>query len=115
MVDFDGPAFAPNEPALVTEFQSLAPPPRGTSGPAELDIPVTTASSSIATIGSLALVADADSGSVILATHDGEVVARLPVDGAAHLAVDRARGRAYVANRRGDEVIVLGVSEPPAP
>jgi len=48
---------------------------------------------------------------VILATHDGEVVARLPVDGAAHLAVDRARGRAYVANRRGDEVIVLGVSE----
>ncbi len=111
MVDFEGLASTPNEPSLQTEFQALAPPPRGTSGPAELGIPVTTASSSIATFGALAVIADADSGSVILATQDGEVVARLPVDGATQLAVDRARGRAYVTNRRGDEVVVLGVNE----
>lgn len=106
----DEPGFAGlggiQDPHLTTEFQMLTAPARGALGPAEKLSKRSTSSSSIAAWNGGALIADTDSGSLVMTDKDGKVTARLPVDGAAQVAVDRIAKRAYVSDRRGDRIVV---------
>ncbi|MGE0395373.1 MAG: hypothetical protein AB7T06_01505 [Kofleriaceae bacterium] len=70
------------------------------------------ASSRIAAVGDGALASDADSGQLILTDAAGKSIAQLAIGGdAALLAFDDVARRAYVADRRGDRVVVVDVGD----
>jgi mono/diheme cytochrome c family protein len=74
--------------------------------------PAYIASSRIAAVGEGALVSDADSGQLILTNANGASISQIAIGAdAALLAFDDVARRAYVADRRGDRVVVVDVGE----
>lgn len=74
--------------------------------------PAYLASSRIAAVGDGALVSDADSGQLVLTDASGTSVAQLAIGAdAALLAFDSVARRAYVADRRGDRIVVVDVGD----
>ncbi|HTL32243.1 MAG TPA: c-type cytochrome [Kofleriaceae bacterium] len=69
-------------------------------------------SSRIAIVGDRTLVSDADSGMLVLADARGAAVAKLAIGSdAGLLAYDPIAKRAYVADRRGDRIVVVTVGD----
>jgi sugar lactone lactonase YvrE len=74
--------------------------------------PAYIASSRITAVGEGALVSDADSGQLILTDAAGKSVAQLAIGrDAALLAFDDVARRAYVADRKGDRIVVVDVGD----
>jgi DNA-binding beta-propeller fold protein YncE len=91
LAGFDGPAIG------------------GRSAP-KVEAPPYLAGSSIAMIGASSLVIDADSGELVLADAEGEVLARLAIGPtASQLVYDGNAKRAYVADRAGDRIVQVDV------
>ena len=68
--------------------------------------------SRIAAVGEGALAIDADTGALLLTRADGTLVARLDIGrDAGLLAYDAAAARAYIADRRGDRLVVARVGD----
>lgn len=100
--DMPPPSFALDGPALGG--------PRPPSG-VDFRAPAHLAGSSIATVSDGAVVIDSDSGDLVRVDARGAVTARLPIGPTAtQLVVDRTRNTAFVANRRGDQVVVVDLA-----
>jgi DNA-binding beta-propeller fold protein YncE len=100
--DDDGPI--PRNPNLFDPRISKPMPP-GAAQPAQL------AGGSIAAVGDGAIVLDPDSGALIRVDGAGKPLARVAIgrDGG-QLVFDPERSRAYVADRRGDRIVVVAVA-----
>lgn len=97
----------PTPPAFL-----LDPQPRIAGvAPAE-PTPAYLAGSRIAAVGDRALAIDADSGALLLAGASGARLAQLPIGrDAAMLVYDPIAKLAYVADRRGDRIVVVEVGD----
>jgi hypothetical protein len=83
----------------------------GRTAPA-VEAPAHLASSPIAMIGDRALVIDADSGTLVLADAKGAVLDKLRIgNDSSQLVYDPAAHRAYVADRSGDRIVMVDVSD----
>jgi DNA-binding beta-propeller fold protein YncE/mono/diheme cytochrome c family protein len=92
-------------------FQMLDLPVGKPQAPSADRPAVTLAGSSIAALAEGALVVDGDSGRLIRTNREGVPVARLDIGpDAPQMAVDRARERAYVVDRRGDQIVVVSLA-----
>ena len=89
---------------FTTEGASVAK--AGSAGQA----PAYLAGDRIAAVDDGALVIDADSGELVLTNAAGELVATLPIGvDAGQLVYDPIASRAYIADRRGDRVVMVAV------
>jgi len=102
---------------VIRDFDSIAPSfqligrPLGAARPATAT-PAYLTASRIAAAGDGALAIDADSGALLRTDRSGKLAAQLAIgEGAGLLAFDPAARRAYVADRRGDRVVVVSVGE----
>ena len=101
----------------MTDQMPMPPPsfsfdgtPGGTGGATMFDYPDYLAGGRIVAADDGALVIDADSGNLILTNKAGAKVASLPIGAdAGQLVYDPTAGRAFVADRRGDRIVVVTV------
>ncbi|HEY5921388.1 MAG TPA: cytochrome c peroxidase [Kofleriaceae bacterium] len=101
------------------EEEFVPPPPFqltsaaiGGARPATSDGPAHAASSRIVAVDDGALVSDADSGMLIRTDATGAATAQLAIGAQAGLlAYDPSARRAYVADRRGDRIVVVDVGD----
>lgn len=78
----------------------------------KVDAPAYLAGNAIAMVGDSSLVIDADSGDLVLADAKGAVVAKLTIGAtASQLVYDTAAKRAYVADRAGDRIVQVDVTD----
>ena len=90
---------------------ATSPPSVTAASPAPTGGPLTLTSRRIAVLAEGALVIDADSGVLFRVDRAGREVARLAIGAdAGQLAYDSAREVAFVADRRGDALIVVDVA-----
>ncbi len=93
-------------------FQLQDPPLGSTHAPAAKAAMASLAGSTIAALADGALVIDADSGKLLRADRDGNVIAHLNVgQEASQLVVDRAHDRAFVVDRAHDQVLVISLAD----
>jgi mono/diheme cytochrome c family protein len=93
------------------QFAMLTRPVGKPSAPRHLAITSTLAGSTVAALVDGALVIDPDSGQLVRTDREGTPVARIDIGAdASQLAVDRARGLAYVVNRRADQIQVVSLT-----
>jgi sugar lactone lactonase YvrE/cytochrome c553 len=103
--DWEEEGFSPPPPF------ALADSPVGFVKPASA-APAFLTAARIAMVGDNTLVSDADSGMLILANGKGVSISQLVIGrDAALLAYDPDAKRAYVADRRGDRIVVVSVGE----
>jgi DNA-binding beta-propeller fold protein YncE/mono/diheme cytochrome c family protein len=101
--DMPPPSFALDGAAL-----GGARPPSGV----DFRAPAYLAGGTIASLTRGALVIDGDSGDLVQVDGGGVVTARLPIGpSASQLVVDRSRNLAFVADRRGDKIVVVDLKD----
>jgi len=103
--------WEPEDDFVVPPLFRLDGPAIGGAAPAP-SAPAHLTASRIAAVGDGALAIDADTGALLLTRADGGLVARLDIGrDAGLLAYDASAGRAYVADRAGDRLVVASVGD----